>query len=71
MNPFSPQTEQREFMQQYYGGYCNRARAEGLTPIRYVHFQESLKNLIYEGVTNKEVMRALIDETILVKERLT
>jgi hypothetical protein len=59
-NPFRLRAEQREFEQQYYGGYCNQARAKGIEPMSYVKFQFRLGLLLGRDLTKKQIMNELL-----------
>lgn len=63
MKPFGIRAEQREYEQQYYGGYCSNARQNGLNPMSYVKFQETLRHLNECKLTKKERMKKLIELT--------
>ncbi|ASF28418.1 hypothetical protein WV34_06445 [Bacillus amyloliquefaciens] len=60
MNPFNSRSEQREYEQAYYGGYCNKVRILGLNPIPFHLFQDILNDFTK---TKKERMRFLIKAT--------
>lgn len=57
---FSLRDEQRFYEQNYYGGYCNQARQNGLEPIPYYRFVDELRNLLDKNLRRKERMAELI-----------
>lgn len=63
MKPFGLRADQREYEQQYYGGYCNKVRSEGLEPMPYTIFQDELREILKQTTTKKERLNRLIERT--------
>ncbi len=69
IKPYGMRSEQRAFEQNYYGGYCSKARECGLEPISYVVFQDKLSEAFNLNLTRKGIMNMLIEFTHLCNQK--
>lgn len=55
--------EWRGYLQGYYGGYCQQARENELTPVSYHEFEDLVDEAYECCTTKKERMRFLLSKT--------
>lgn len=60
--------EWKGYLQNHYGGYCQRAREHGLVPVDYDKFKDLVEESYENCTTKKERMRYLLSKTP-VKEK--